>query len=139
MEVVRLGYGTGGMLSLSGPKRGDDGDLWSIVTTLEVEGLRATKVVSVHYATCMDELIAYFDDLAEHWQGWNSVKSYQSLEGDLTLKASHDGTGHVVLDVELKCNHPPNEWSARGQVVTDPGTQMADAAIATHVVLARLP
>jgi hypothetical protein len=139
MEEVRLGYRTGAMLTLSDPKRGDDGELWSIVATLELEGLRATKEVSVHYATGMDELIAYLDDLAQHWQGWDSVKDYQSLEGDLTLKARHDGTGHVVLDVELNRNHPPNEWSVRGQVVTDPGAQMADAAAASHVVLARLP
>jgi hypothetical protein len=139
MEEVRLGYQPGGMLTLSNPKRGDDGELWSIVATLEVEGLMATKKISVHYATCMDQLIAYLDDLAEHWQGWNSVKTYQSLEGDLTLTARHDGTGHVLLDVELKRNYPPNEWSAAGQVVTDPGAQMAEAAIAAHIVLGRFP
>jgi hypothetical protein len=111
----------------------------SIVATLEVEGLRASKTISVHYATCMDELIAYLDDLAEHWQGWTSVKTYKSLEGDLTLRAGNDASGHVVLDVEIKRNHPPNEWSAKGQIVTDPGAQMAEAAAAAHSVLSRLP
>jgi len=139
MDEVRFGYGPEGMFILNDPKRGDDGELWSVAATLEVEGLRATKEISVHYATCMDELIAYLDDLAEHWQGWNSVKTYQSLDGDLTLKARHDGTGHVLLDVELKRNLPPDEWSARGQVVTDPGAQMAEAASAARVVLARFP
>jgi hypothetical protein len=86
----------------------------------------------------MDELIAYLDDLAEHWQGWNSERTYRSLEGDLTLNARHDESGHVVLDVELKRSHPPNEWSAKGQIVTDPGAQMAEAAAAAHVVLARV-
>ena len=138
VDDVRLGYGPEGMFTLDDPQRSDDGELWSVVATLEVEGLRATKRVSVHYATYMDELIAYLHDLAEHWQGWNSAKTYQSLEGDLTLNARHDGSGHVVLDVELKRNHPPNEWSAKGQIVTDPGAQMAEAA-AAHVVLARLP
>jgi hypothetical protein len=124
------------MLVLNDPQRGDDGELWSVVATLEVEGLRASKKINVHYVTFMDELIAYFDDLAEHWQGWKSTKTYQSLEDDLVMSARHDGR-HVVVDVEIKRNHPPNEWSARGQIVTDPGTQMAEAASAAHVVLAR--
>jgi hypothetical protein len=127
------------MFTLNSPKRGDDGELLSIVATLEVEGLRASKTISVHYATCMHELIAYLDDLAEHWQGWTSVKTYKSLEGDLTLRAGNDASGHVVLDVEIKRNHPPNEWSAKGQIVTDPGAQMAEAAAAAHSVLSRLP
>jgi Family of unknown function (DUF6228) len=139
MDEVRLGSGSNGTLTLSGPNRGEGGELSSIVATLEVEGLRASKRINVHYATCMDELIAYLDDLAEHWQGWNSVKIYQSLEGDLTLNARHDGTGHVLLDVELKRNHPSHGWSANGQIVTDPGAQMNEAASAAHIVLARLP
>jgi hypothetical protein len=140
VDEVRLGYLPDAMFTLGDPQRGDDGELWSIVATLQVESLRATKRVTVHYATCMDELIAYLDDLAEHWQGWNSEKTYRSLEGDLTLNARHDGSGHVVLDVELKRSHLPNEWSAKGQIVTDPGAQMAEAAAAAaHVVLARVP
>jgi hypothetical protein len=87
----------------------------------------------------MDALIAYFEDLAGHWQGWDSYKTYKSLEGDLTLTARHDGTGHVFLDVELKWDHPPVEWSAKGQVLTDPGAQMAEAAAAAQVLLARFP
>jgi hypothetical protein len=136
VDEVRLGYGPEGMFILSDPKRGDDGKLWSVVATLEVEGLRASKKISVHYTTCMDELITYFDDLAEHWQGWKSTKTYRSLEDDLILRARHDGS-HVLVDVEIKRNHPPHEWSARGQVVTDPGAQMAEAATTAHVVLAR--
>src|ERR1700677_3678318 len=139
VDELRLGYGPEEMFTLDDPQRGDDGELWSIVATLQIDGLRATKRVSVHYATCIDELIAYLDDLAEHWAGWNSVKTYRSLEGDLILNAHHDGSGHVVLDVELKRNHPPDEWSAKGQIVTDPGAQMAEAAAAAHVVLAHLP
>jgi hypothetical protein len=133
VDKVRLGYGPEGMFILSDPKRGEDGELWSVVATLEVEGLRASKKISVHYATCMDELIAYFDDLAEHWQGWMSIKTYRSLEGDLVIGARHDGR-HVLLDVEIKRNHLPRESSAQGQ---DPGAQMAQAASAAHVMLAR--
>ena len=84
---VRLGYGPEEeRFTLSDPQRGDNGELWSIVASLEVQALRASKRVNAHYAKCMNELIMYFDDLAYHWNGWKSVKTYQSLEGDLTLR-----------------------------------------------------
>lgn len=136
MDEVRLGYSPEGIFVLNDPKRGDDGELWSIAATLGFEGLRVSKRINVHYSTCMDELIAYLIDLAEQWRGWKSTKTYRSLEGDLTLTARHDGK-HVLLDVEVKRFDPPREWSARGTVVTDPGAQMEEAAAAAKVLLAR--
>jgi hypothetical protein len=138
MYEVRLGSGPGGTFTLDDPTRGEDGELWSVVATLDVDGLHASKQVSVHYATCMDELIAYLDDLAHNWRGWASEKTYRSLEGDLILNARHDGR-HVILQVGLKRDLRDGGWAASGQVVTDPGAQMEEAAAAAHVVLARRP
>jgi hypothetical protein len=49
-------------LPLNGPNRGDGGELSSIVATLEVEGLRASKRINVHYATALSRTIVAFKD-----------------------------------------------------------------------------
>jgi hypothetical protein len=128
-----------GLFTLSDAERGRDGELWSVTATLELEDLRASTKVLRHYATCMDELIAYFDDIAANWRGWNGAKTYESLEGDLRLDAQHDGFGDVKVMVELKGDVPPYAWVATGGVITDPGAQMEEAASNARVLLARFP
>jgi hypothetical protein len=102
---VMLGSATDGQFMLSESKRGDDGELWSVMASIAVEGLRASEKINVHFATCMDELIEYFDELAAHWQGWNVVKTYESLEKNLRLTARVDDIGHISLAVELRSDH----------------------------------
>jgi hypothetical protein len=87
----------------------------------------------------MDDLIAFFDDLAAHWQGWDGAKSYESLEKNLRLTANVDGTGHVLMTIELKSHHIDHGWSLSTQIRTEPGAQMAEAAENAHVLLARFP
>jgi hypothetical protein len=46
-------------------------------------------------------LAAFFEDLAQEWRGWNGDKVFAVVEHDLALRATHDGSGHVVLWVRL--------------------------------------
>ncbi len=124
---------------MSHDNRLPDGELWSVSASVEVEGLQATEKVNAHYATCMDDLIAFFDDLAAHWQGWDGTKSYESLERNLRLTARVDGTGHVLLTIELKSDHIDHHWAVSTQIRTEPGAQMTEAAEKAHVLLAKFP
>jgi hypothetical protein len=128
-----------GLFTLSDAERERDGELSTVTATLELEDLRASTKVFRHYATCMDELIAFFDDMAAHWRGWDGSKIYESLEGDLRLDAQHDLSGHVKVMVELKGNILPYNWVATGGVITDPGAQMEGAAANARLLLARFP
>jgi hypothetical protein len=126
------------MLILDEPQRGDDGELWYLRATLELDGLRAVKRISAHYATCMDELIAYLGDLAASWKGWDGTKEYVSLEKDLSLSSRHDGYGHVRTEVTLnKQDGSSDEWSCTGWVTTEPGAQMDEAAATAGELFAR--
>jgi hypothetical protein len=101
MEQVELGLASRARLVV-GPTRGDKGDLFSVLVTLELDGLRAQKTVNAHYATGFDGLIGYLDDLAANWSGWDGTKEYRSDEDDLVLRARHDGYGHVNMEVTLR-------------------------------------
>ncbi len=43
-----------------------------------------------------------FDEMAADWKGWKGEKSWQSIDGSLTLKAVSDSTGHVQLIVAME-------------------------------------
>ena len=80
MNVVELGSQVEGTFTLTDSKRGPDGQLWSVVATLEVGGLHAVKEIRSDDANGMDDLIDYLSDLADHWQGWEGKKHYESFE-----------------------------------------------------------
>src|SRR5688572_15692057 len=46
-------------------------------------------------------LASFFRDLAAHWRGWTGKKEWASLEGELSLCATCDSTGHTSLAVRL--------------------------------------
>lgn len=71
----------------------------------------------------------FFADLARNWRGWESERVWQSLEGDVTLTASHDGLGTVKLRVLLR-RMEVEEWSAKATLFLDAGAldRIASAA-----------
>ena len=73
---------------------------------LPVPDLQASLRVSAHYATGFNDLAAFFRALASDWRGWQDARTYESLDHDLRLTATHDG--HVRLTAQL-CNEP-DEW-----------------------------
>jgi hypothetical protein len=52
-------------------------------------------------------LADFFAGLAEHWKGWRGTRKWGSLEGELSLTAESDRTGHVRLLVRLDDGAPP--------------------------------
>jgi Family of unknown function (DUF6228) len=141
VEVAAVGREADG-LQFEAVQRGQKGGIWDVVVRLRVPGLDASLPVSAHYATGFDELVAFLNELASDWHGWQGERTYESLEHDLRLTATHDG--HVHLVVQLRQASLPGGWSATGVVQLDPGEEMtrgaADVAVtAAAEVVPRVP
>jgi hypothetical protein len=66
-------------------------------------------------------LDTYFADLAAQWRGWEGNKEWEA--DGLAFAASHDGLGHVTLDVILES--PPSladVWRVRVSLRLEAGT-----------------
>lgn len=111
--------------------RRSDGEIWWCSARLRVPGLVAEKThVAGHYAVTFNDLIDFFKALSADWRGWQGERSYDSLEGDLRLTATHDGR-HVRLAVTLRQSAVADGWSASAVLSVDPGEQLS--AIASDV------
>jgi len=55
------------------------------------------------------DLARFLRELAEAWRGFDGVKSFQSLEGQLALACQHDVKGTVECMLTLRRPGPP-EW-----------------------------
>ncbi|MEV0696944.1 DUF6228 family protein [Saccharopolyspora sp. NPDC050389] len=105
-------------------------DRLTLAATVVGSGIKATHVVQPHYSDeGFGDLADYFTALEQAWRGWDGPRSWRSLEGELSLTASHTGS-HVLLRVELE-NGPFNgtaEWTARLDLIIDAGEELSHAA-----------
>ena len=95
------------------------GDYW--IAELRGEAVRAQRRF---YALGHTGLSDYFADLAASWRGWNGDKTWEALEGDVFLAASHDGKGTVGMLVELRAEPSVRrdaDWRAALVLTLDAG------------------
>jgi hypothetical protein len=62
-----------------------------------------------------------FADMAEHWSGWRDELVWKSLEGELAMRCSHDGLGHIAIRIELLSGPRPDDWRIAATVMTEAG------------------
>ena len=93
---------------------------------LRSAGLAATALVSRYMSFGLAD---FFGGIAADWTGWEGVREWSSLEGELALDAESDRTGHVHLRVGLRCGAPP-EWETHAGLLLESGQldQLASAA-----------
>jgi hypothetical protein len=120
-------------LQLSNVERGSDGEIWYVRARLRADGLDASLRVSSCYATGFDELVGFFQGLAADWRGWPGERTYESLEHELRLTATHDG--HLRIAVHLRQSSLPDGWSASAAFRVDPGEEMTQAAESVTALL----
>jgi hypothetical protein len=65
-------------------------------------------------------------DLADAYRGWDGVRTWESLEHDLRMEATHDGRGHVSLRFVIRGPqaYEPDAWEASVVVTLDAGEDM---------------
>lgn len=73
------------------------------------------------YEPMPTHLANFFRDLANQWQGWPGKKEWVSLEGELSLTATSDSTGHTSLSVRLRSGPYPFDWSLSGVLLIEAG------------------
>jgi hypothetical protein len=102
----------------------------SLTAALHLEGLAASVVVVHHYASGFRDLVDFFEQQAQDWRGWEGVRQWESLEGDLKTEVRHE-YGHVQLRVTVRKMLPSwgnNGWLATGDLTIDPGEQLTRVA-----------
>lgn len=62
-----------------------------------------------------------FSAMAASWRGWQGSMKWESLEGELRLRATIDRAGHVFLRVELRNGPEDGGWTVAGTVRTEAG------------------
>jgi hypothetical protein len=123
-------------LCLGNVERGPDGEIWYAEACLRVPGLESRLRVSAHYALGFDDLVAFFGQLAADWRGWRGERTYESLEGDLRLAATHDG---MCGSRSSSDTSQPDGWSVTAVIRLDPGEEMSHAAEGVAALLSSAP
>ncbi|MBE1579413.1 DUF6228 family protein [Amycolatopsis roodepoortensis] len=108
----------------------DGGPPQSLLAELRLRDLSASVEVSHHYATGFADLAEFFRRHADDWRGWDGVRTWESLEGELKIDASHR-YGHVRLRVTLQSfrhDWGNDGWTATGDLTIEPGEELSRAA-----------
>jgi hypothetical protein len=81
-----------------------------------------------------DDLVAFLDELAREWKGWQGEKEWKSVEGDFALSGTADGLGVVALRVTLKSGPFEDDWCVQTVIHVDAG-QLEDLAVKARAFL----
>ena len=68
-----------------------------------------------------------FTDMGRLWSGWLDELTWESLEGELAVRCSHDRRGHISIRVELRSGCMPDDWQVSATVMAEAG-QLEDIA-----------
>ena len=107
-----------------------DGYVYTIATELYEDGMTASTVANIDGVFVSPDVIRlseFVERLAAGWQGWDSVRTWTSMERKLAIDARHDGRGHVSLGVTLRApglGMNDTAWSARAVFVLEAGEEM---------------
>jgi hypothetical protein len=93
---------------------------WEWQAELRLPGMVAVgRVVERHSGTSL-QLGTYFQTLADNWRGWTGSRDWEGL--GLRLAATHDGLGHVTLEIRLEENYADvSAWDLTGRVIVNAG------------------
>jgi hypothetical protein len=62
-----------------------------------------------------------FAEMARRWAGWDGELTWESLEGELTIRCTHDCLGHIFIRVQLLSGHLPDDWFVKATISTEAG------------------
>ncbi|MET3803661.1 hypothetical protein ABIB25_000645 [Nakamurella sp. UYEF19] len=101
-----------------------------LLATLRSDGLTASCWVFYGYTNGLQELVRFFEQLAQDWSGWPGTRVWESLEEELRIEAKHE-LGHVQLLVTLtktRTGWRPEGWKVTVHLTIDPGQELAQIA-----------
>lgn len=74
------------------------------------------------YETGFRDLADFFEGLAQDFRGWEGVRSWRAVSGELYLEARH--SGHIELRVTVR----EEAWRVTADLRLDPGEQLRGIA-----------
>jgi hypothetical protein len=86
-----------------------------------------SAVARVYTDSATTHLAALFAQMAASWKGWQGDFVWESPEGEMILRCSHDRAGHVALRVALLSGLTEGDWSIQATVMAEAG-QLEDLA-----------
>lgn len=110
-----------------------DGDIHHLDVELHDDGLFARG------SSVAEGLADFLDRLVVRWRGWEGTLTWESMEHDCVLDATHDGS-RVTLGVALRRPfraYAADAWSARVVFSLEPGEQLRDLSRAVSQFLSR--
>jgi hypothetical protein len=135
-RYLRLGDVNDILVSVGEGVHFSDGyDFVDFLVSVSGDGLAARSVVRSVEGASPQSLRAFFRELAADWKGTQGDRTWESIEHDLTIKASRDPLGHVILGFTLRESFLADAWQVRVIVCLEAGEEMAHAAVGMERVL----
>lgn len=131
MEIVVTAE-NGRTLRLSNVRRAGDGKVDTFDVTLSIPGAGSITKTVYEFGT---DLPRFFRSIAADWRGFDGVKTFASLEGELWIEARHDGIGTVYCLVSIRHPGPPI-WELSAELDFGAGAQLAAIADSVEHLLA---
>jgi hypothetical protein len=63
----------------------------------------------------------FFGSMAHQWTGWPGELAWESLEGELVLRCTHDGLGHISIRIDFRSGSYTDSWRVIATVMTEAG------------------
>jgi Family of unknown function (DUF6228) len=125
VDEVRIGSMSATM-TLACARRLPNGAAELLDVTIRDVDLTAGRAVYAGYAEGFGLLAEFFAELAASWRGWKGERTYESIDHDLRIVATHDG--HIQLKVRLWQSGDPDGWTVETIFRIDAGEQLSHAA-----------
>lgn len=77
-----------------------------------------------------------FEEMKREWAGWQDRKTWTAAEGECSLSATHDATGHVTLTPEIE--NRKSYWKATADFIIEAGQLNAIASKAKTFFSSRM-
>jgi hypothetical protein len=101
---------------------------WSYQARLRSESIQVHRPVSDDDPASFCE---FFESLAQDWQGWPETRGYESMDGTLSIAATHDRARAVRFEVRLRADGRTGfDWSVSQRLTVETGRLGAIAACA---------
>jgi len=78
-----------------------------------------------------DGLESFLAELAADWRGWKGTRTWDAIEGEMTIEATHRGNRVELLFI-LRRDYEPDAWEVRLPLLIAPGESLSQIAKAGH-------
>jgi Family of unknown function (DUF6228) len=134
MEVLK--FSSDPALKASFHSRRYDRSGWLGSYAIELEALDFRVSIRIDNPNYGQPPTQLFEELASNWKGWEGVKTWLAIEGELELRATCDRIGHVTVAVSISPHVHAGQWSALAGVTIEAG-QLERLATEARLFFAR--